>query len=64
MDFQQGPRQMYPVEGDVKCAKCGKQITEAPIPNLDPSRPFYCSDCYKPKRREGGFRKGGFRRDF
>lgn len=64
--FGGGAPQLYDV--DVNCSKCGKHIDKAPIPVVDPNRPFFCRDCYRPKgrgfNRGGGDNRGGFRRDY
>jgi len=43
------PRKMY--QGDWKCAKCGKAITELPF-EPDPARManLKCRDCYREDR--------------
>ena len=41
------PRKM--VQGNWKCADCGKEITELPLEPY-PDRTIYCRDCRKKKR--------------
>ena len=43
-------RQMVDVSDmDIKCADCGKPITELPF-KPDPNRKVYCRDCYRKNR--------------
>ena len=44
---EKSPRKMF--EGNWKCVKCGKEITELPF---EPTRDVYCRDCYSDKRKQ------------
>jgi len=51
------------VQGDWKCAECGKEITELPFePSGD--RPIYCRDCWASKRPQRPRRDFGPRKMF
>ena len=51
------------VQGNWKCAECGKEITELPFePTGD--RPIYCRDCWSAKRPSGPRRDFGPRKMF
>lgn len=44
---------MYDVSNlNLKCATCGKPITELPFPNPDPSRAIYCREDNRKRRRD------------
>ncbi len=55
------PRQMHDVSSmGLKCAECGVDITELPFMPSDPTRPVYCRDCNRNRRRSfGGPPRGG-----
>ena len=43
-------RKMFDVSDmDIKCADCGKPITELPF-KPDPGRKVFCRDCYRNNR--------------
>lgn len=44
-----GPRKM--IQGNWKCADCGKEITELPFEPA-PDRPIYCRECWSKKREQ------------
>lgn len=49
---RQNPRPMIDVsDRDIKCAECGKQITELPF-EPDPARKIYCRDCFAKVRNK------------
>jgi len=51
-DQQRTPRPMIDVtDKDIKCAECGKQITELPF-EPDTSRKIYCPDCFRNMRNK------------
>jgi CxxC-x17-CxxC domain-containing protein len=45
-------RPMFDVtDMDIKCADCGKPITELPFkPDPSPDRKVFCRDCYRKNR--------------
>lgn len=45
----QGDFERKMVQGDWKCADCGKEITELPF-EPDQDRPIYCRDCWSKRR--------------
>ncbi len=45
---QFGQRQMY--QGNWTCSECGATITELPF-EPDGSRPIFCRDCHRNKKR-------------
>jgi CxxC-x17-CxxC domain-containing protein len=48
-----GPREMF----SATCASCGKEARVPFQPRGD--RPVYCSDCFQPQPRSGGYGGGG-----
>ncbi len=55
-----GPRQKHDVSSmGLKCAECGTDITELPFVPSDPTRPVYCFECNRNRRRSFGPPRGG-----
>ncbi|MFH1667457.1 MAG: CxxC-x17-CxxC domain-containing protein [Candidatus Komeilibacteria bacterium] len=49
MDNQHDFGQRQKIQGNWKCSKCGKEITELPF-EPDGDRPLFCRDCYRQNR--------------